>query len=219
MNTKKLEKIQIQQISNPFLKKLFNKEDRRTFKFDKSISNLLTKKTENSDTIQLIKSQFKRLTVPYDYSEISHLSKLIKLFYYKIAYMIIYETSEYEELVVRKGSFDSIEDLKKLYNSIYYCLKATNNNMYKISKKKIGRTKNYFVYKFLKAGKPLYILVNLQNYMIFDLTKAAFKINLIYNPDETNDDYIKEFIREYTEKRESQSKSSTLNLKRSSFSP
>ena len=149
-------------INTTFLKKLFNKDDKAKLKFDKNMSRLLTHKTDKRNIISLIKQQYKNITVPYEYDEIKHISKLIKDFYHFVNKLLISDDSDYSEIHIKKNKLNlQNDDLKKLYNSLYYCLKVKNTGIYKISKKGFGRTKNYFVYKVIKNHKSLYILIKL----------------------------------------------------------
>jgi hypothetical protein len=206
-------------INTSFLKKLFNKSDKRPFKFDKTVSSLITKKTDNPDITSNIKKQYKNITIPYDYDEIKHLSKLIKDFYHFINILLINDDNEHKEINIRKNLLNlDNDDFKKIYNSLYYCLKVKNKGIYKISKKGFGRTKNYFVFKVLKEETVLYIVVNIVNIDTFNPNSYKVSIDLMYEPEDANDDYIKYLIKNYTDLRESKSRSSSHTLKKSSYS-
>lgn len=201
-------------INTTFLKKLFNKEDKAPFKFDKTVSRLITKKTQRSDITSSIKQQYKRITVPYDYDEIKDISKLIKDFYHFINILLINDDKDYSEIHIKKNKLNlENDDLKKLYNALYYCLKVKNKGIYKISKKGLGRTKNYFVYKVIKNHKPSYVLINIINDMH---NNEVYKITIDLFDNQEDDNYIKDIIKRYGRIRPSKSRSSSHNLKSSS---
>lgn len=216
MNTSRNNKYKID-IS--FLQNLFNKKDKKPFKFDKSVSNLLTKKTKNSDITSSIKKHYKNITVPYEYDEIQHLSTLIQGFYRFINSLLFNDDIDHKEFIIKKDKLNlNNDDFKKLYNSVYYCLKVKNKGIYKISKKGFGRTKNYFVFKVLKGETVLYIYSSIINIDSYKPDSYKISIDLIFEPEDANDDYIKYLIKNYTDRRESKSRSSSHRLKSSSYS-
>lgn len=207
----------VKYINTSFLKKLFNKDDKAKLKFNKSVSSLIKTKTDKRDIISLIKQQYKNITVPYDYDEIKHISKLIKDFYHFINKILISDDSDYSEIHIKKNKLNlQNDDLKKLYKSLYYCLKIKNTGIYKISKKGFGRTKNYFVYKVIKNHKPLYILINIVD---DNHNNEVYKITIDLFDNDVDDNYIKDIIKRYGRLRPSKSHSSSHNLKKSSYSP
>lgn len=152
-------------INIEFLKSLFN-EKKKGIPFNDKIYKMIDSKFGNqgmSDMTDLLRSKYNTIRAPYIYSEIEHLKKLLlKLYYKTIAVIKVNNTDDaegYEELILPLDKFDIKKDFTKLYNSIYYCLKFTNMSLYKIYKKKIGRSKDqcFFILKVVKPNQIKYI--------------------------------------------------------------
>jgi hypothetical protein len=120
------------------------------------------------------------------------------------------------------------DDLKKLYNSLYHCLKVINKGVYRVTKKGFGKTKNYFVYKIKTSNDTLYLIIHIYfdehqyideetgenpGYYIFDMYRYS-------QSEGANDDYIKNLLKKNNVfyMRNSKSRSSSHSLKSSSYS-
>lgn len=201
-------------INDNFLKKLFSDNNYRKIKIGSLISRQLTYKTNKEELTDLITSNYNKITVPYRYNEIKHLSKLLIIFYRKINKLIngTHEFNDYEEIVSKSDDNFIVEnDLVKLYNALYYCLMTTNINIYNIKKKGIGKKANYFVYKIIKDGKTIYILTSLIN-----LEDSKFKFSLdVFRPPNTYNDVIE--LRDYIKKSINNNRESRTSSKTKSY--
>jgi hypothetical protein len=155
-------------INNTFLKTLFVDTNYRNVKMGPLMSRQLTTKTTRDDITTLITSAYNKITIPYKYDNIKHLSYLLKILYSKINNLIISDLNDYEQVLFKidEHPFNINVDFEKLYNALYYCLLTTNTNIYKIKKKSFGKKAYYFVYKIFKDDTELNIAAR-------DFMKAA----------------------------------------------
>jgi hypothetical protein len=178
-------------INNTFIRTLFADTNYRNIKISPLISRQLTTKTTKDDITTLITSAYNKITVPYKYDNIKHLSFLLKILYSKINKLIMNDLNDSEEVLYKTDQFNINIDFEKLYNSLYYCLLTTNTTIYKIKKKSFGKKAYYFVYKIFKDDIELFILIS-----ITFLTDNNFKFNIdIFRYPETYENVKK--VRKY----------------------
>lgn len=218
-------------LTTPFLKKLFNKDNKTLIHFSKKLSRGITEKTGNKDIASMIKKQFNNIASPYEYDEIQHIKNILKYIYHLVIKLISNNAMNNDEFRVIKDntkfSLDN-DDFKKLYNSLHHCLKVINKGVYTITKKGLGKTKNYFVYKIKTSNDTLYLIIHIYfddhqyvdeetgeqpGYYIFDMYKY-------YESKGANDEYIKNLLKKSNVfyMRNSKSRSSSHRLKTSSYS-
>jgi hypothetical protein len=182
-------------INNTFLKTLFVDTNYRNVKMGPLMSRQLTTKTTRDDITTLITSAYNKITIPYKYDNIKHLSYLLKILYSKINNLIISDLNDYEEVLLKtyQYPFNINVDFEKLYNALYYCLLTTNTNIYKIKKKSFGKKAYYFVYKIFKDDTELFVLISIN---ILDDTNFKYKFNIdVFRSPATYEDVKK--VRKY----------------------
>jgi hypothetical protein len=162
-------------INNTFLRTLFIDTNYRNVKIGPLMSRQLTTKTTRDDITTLITSAYNKITIPYKYDNIKHLSYLLKILYSKINKLIMDDLYDSEEVLynTNQHQFNINVDFEKLYNALYYCLLTTNTTIYKIKKKSFGKKAYYFVYKIFKDDIELFILIS-----ITFLADNNFKFNI-----------------------------------------
>ena len=203
-------------INNTFLRTLFSDTNYRNLNIGPLISRQLTTKTTRHDITDLIVNSYNKITVPYVYTNIQHLSKLLIILYSKINLLLIETLDDYEEVYITYDNiFNTIIDFEKIYNALYYCLMTTNTNIYKIKKKSIGKKVNYFVYKIIKDNSILYIVISLISLIVNRDPKYKYKLSIdILRPPDTYDD-VKKIVANIKkhEKKSSESNTSSSKIK------
>jgi len=165
-------------INNNFIKKIFNKNKKTNINFNNEITTLITHKTKLKDITDYIKKTYIDITTPYSYDEIKHILIYIRELYNRITIIlqsyINYKSHsqrsnsnsnsskiDYDEYIIYKytpNKFILNNDFIKLFDSIFECLKKSNINYYNVYKKAVGKTKPYYVLKFIINNKTIYLL-------------------------------------------------------------
>lgn len=145
-------------------------ENKRPFSFDKNVLSFISKKTKNTDVVYVIRKQYNEITIPYVYKEISHLKKILIDLYYPIVKIIFNRNNttsyssnqtEYKTYIEFRRPlkiFDIKKDFYLLFDALFFCLRKTNTNYYKIYKKFIGKRHYYAVFKVVINDVSKYIL-------------------------------------------------------------